>query len=129
FSNENDDQKNEVSSVVYWNTPEGFLSSRKTELPTLGAMAVSVDDLNRDGWPDIVFANARDGTAGQPVDTYIYWGNRNGKYSSSARQTIKAQGLTAYTASDLNADGHNDLILVGKEMRVLWGAQAGFSLT
>ena len=74
FSNENDDQKNEVSSVVYWNSSEGFLSSRKTELPTLGALALSVDDLNRDGWPDIVFANARDGTAGQPVDTYIYWG-------------------------------------------------------
>jgi hypothetical protein len=129
FSNENDDGKNEVSSVVYWNSPEGFLPSRKTELPTLGAMAVSADDLNRDGWPDLVFANARDGTAGQPVDTYLYWGNRNGAYSASARQTIKGQGLMSYNAADLDADGYVDLVLVGKELRVLRGSHEGFSPT
>ena len=129
FSNENDERQNEVKSLVYWNGPEGFVASRRTELPTLGALAVSVNDLNRDGWPDLIFANARDGTAGQPVDTYVYWGNSSGKYSTSARKILKAQGLTAYTAADLNTDGFTDLVLVGKEMRILWGAQEGFSLS
>src|SRR6185503_15374319 len=86
FSNENDNRQNAVNSVVYWNGPEGFVPSQKTELPTLGALGVAASDLNGDGWADLVFANARDGTAGEPVDTSIYWGNTNGAYSTATRQ-------------------------------------------
>jgi len=129
FSNENDERQNEVVSIIYWNSPNGFFPSQKTELPTLGAMGVTVKDLNNDGRPDIVFANARDGTAGQPVDTYLYWGNKNGKYSTSAREVLKAQGLMSYSAADLNADGYTDLVLVGKELRIIWGSSLGFSKT
>ena len=129
FSNENDERQNEVLSVIYWNSPTGFSSSQKTELPTLGAMGVTVKDLNNDGRPDIVFANARDGTAGQPVDTYLYWGNKKGKYSTLAREVLKAQGLMSYSAADLNADGYTDLVLVGKELRITWGSPLGFLKT
>jgi hypothetical protein len=129
FSNENDALKNEVNSVIYWNTPTGFAPFQKTELPTLGAMSVTANDLNHDDWPDIIFANARDGTAGQPVDTHLYWGNSNGTFSTSHRQTLKGNALMGYNAADLNTDGHTDLIFVGKELRILWGTPHGFSPT
>ena len=127
FSSENDERKNAVNSIVYWNSAEGFDTSRRTELPTLGAMGVAASDLNGDGWADLAFANARDGTAGEPVDTPIYWGNTSGKYSAAARQILKGRALMAYSSADLNADDSVDLVLVGKELRIFWGAAQGFS--
>jgi hypothetical protein len=92
-------------------------------------MGVAVNDLNQDGFLDLVFANARDGTAGEPVDTYLYRGNNSGTFSTSDRQIIKARALMAYNSADVNADGYTDLILVGKESRILWGTPQGFSTT
>ena len=128
FSQENNQRTNEFSSVIYWNSPEGFLSSRKTDLPTLGALDIGVADLNGDRLPDLLFINARDGTAGQPVDNYVYWGNAQGRYTSAARQTLPGEALTAYSSADLNRDGKVDLIVVGKELRIFWGTAAGYSL-
>jgi len=128
FSQENNQRTNEFSSVIYWNSPEGFLSSRKTDLPTLGALDIGVADLNGDRLPDLLFINGRDGTAGQPVDNYVYWGNAQGRYTSAARQTLPGEALTAYSSADLNRDGKVDLIVVGKELRIFWGTAAGYSL-
>ena len=128
FSQENNQKTNEFSSVIYWNSSEGFAASRKTELPTLGALDVGVADLNGDRLPDVLFINARDGTAGQPVDNYVYWGNAQGRYSTVARQTLPGEALTAYSSADLNRDGKVDLMVVGKELRIFWGTAAGYSL-
>lgn len=129
FSQEHNRKTNEFSSVIYWNSPEGFAATRKTNLPTLGALDVGVADLNGDRLPDLLFVNARDGTAGQPVDNYVYWGNALGRYSVTARQTLPGEALTAYSSADLNRDGRIDLIVVGKELRIFWGTAAGFSLS
>jgi len=128
FSQENNKKTNEFSSVIYWNSPEGFAMSRKTELPTLGALDVGVADLNGDRLLDVLFVNARDGTAGQAVDNYVYWGNARGLYSPAARQTLPGHALTAYSSADLNRDGRVDLIVVGQELRIFWGTATGYSL-
>jgi len=129
FSQEHNGKTNEFSSVVYWNGPTGFGSQSRTELPTLGALDVGVADLNGDRRPDLLFVNAHDGTAGQPVDNYVYWGNAQGSYSPAARQTLPGDALTAYSSADLNRDGRVDLIVVGKELRIFWGTPTGFSMS
>jgi len=128
FSQEHNGKTTEFSSVLYWNSANGFSAARKIRLPTLGALDVGIADLDRDRRPDLLFVNARDGTAGQPVDNFIYWGNARGEYSPSARQVLPGEALTAYSSADLNRDGWVDLIVVGRELRVFWGSATGFSM-
>ncbi len=128
FSQEHNGKTNEFSSVVYWNGANGFSAALKMNLSTLGALDVGIADLDRDGRPDLLFVNGRDGTAGQPVDNFIYWGNARGEYLPTARQVLPGDALTAYSSADLNRDGWVDLIVVGRELRVFWGSAAGFSM-
>lgn len=129
FSQEHNGKTNECSSIVYWNSATGFSSGKITKLPTLGALDVGIADLDRDGRPDLLFANARDGTAGQPVDNYIYWGNERGEYLPAARQVLPGDALTAYSSADLDRNGWVDLIVVGRELRIFWGSSLGFSMS
>ncbi|PYV18251.1 MAG: hypothetical protein DMG07_04255 [Acidobacteria bacterium] len=128
FSQEDDGRTNAFHSVVFWNSGRGFASARRTELPTLGAVDVAAGDLNGDGRADLVFCNARDGTAGAPVPTYLYWGSAAGTFTAAARQVLPGDALTACAAADLDNDGYVDLVLVGKELRIFRGSAAGFAL-
>src|SRR5207248_1902080 len=117
-----------AKSVIYWNAKTGFDAARRTDLPTLGASSVAVGDLDRDGKPDLFFANHQDGSVHGRYDTYLYWGNERGAYSAANRLTLPAISLTSYSAADLNNDGYADLILVGSELRICWGSAVGISL-
>lgn len=127
FAIEDNGRTTETSSVVYWNSTAGFSEQRKTELPTMGAVDAGVADFNRDGKPDVLFVNGRDGTAGQPVDMQLYWGGVQG-YSAARRLTLPGEGLTAYTTADLNSDGWPELIAVGKELRIFQGSPVPFQI-
>jgi hypothetical protein len=76
---------------VYWNSAVGFNPANRTELPTQGAVGNSVDDLNYDGYPDIVFGNLLDDWSNFQIDSYIYWGGPDG-YSEARRQGLPTQG-------------------------------------
>ena len=47
----------DLEAYIYWGGPEGYSSRRRTELPTLFAADIAVEDLNRDDYPDLVFSN------------------------------------------------------------------------
>jgi len=70
--------------------------------------ARAVADLNGDGHPDVIFVNK---TTGQ-VDVYFYGGLQGTNFlSSETIGPLSATGWTVVGATDLNADGHPDLIL------------------
>ena len=115
-------------SLVYWNSGDGLVETRRTELPTMGAMRIALADLNADGRREIVFANKRSGIIdGQITDSYIYWGASNGRLSPTRRQSIRARNADQYVNADLNHDGFNDLMFVqfAAPSTIHWGTETG----
>ena len=68
-----------IESLVYFGSPSGFDPQNPLKLPTHGATGNAVADLNRDGYPDVVFSNhmykLNDPT---PVPSVIYWSGPQG---------------------------------------------------
>ncbi|HEY8428446.1 MAG TPA: VCBS repeat-containing protein [Sandaracinaceae bacterium] len=114
-------------SYVYMGSRTGF-SPEPLLLPTVGAHAVAVADLNADGWLDLVFANR------QAPESYLYWGSPAG-YSMGNRAALPTLGATGVAVADLNADGYLDILFSNGSngttravpSYVYWGSPAGFT--
>ena len=71
----NDVETHSVSPDFYHGSSQGYSTTRRTELPTIGANRVSIGDIDGDSRPDIVFANSAESVS------FIYW---NGSQRFSA---------------------------------------------
>lgn len=99
-------------TYIYWGDPQGFSTVRRTDLATGGASAVSVADLDRDGWLDLVLSVT--GTylyIGQPKfpSSYVYWGGSNG-FSENRRLALPTEASQGNTVTDVNGDGILDIL-------------------
>ncbi len=79
-------------------------------LPTIGAGRSLITDLDKDGYPDIIFTNFIHGWSSNHYPVYIYWGDRAGysRARMSALPTLSASGLAS---ADLNGDGKPELVI------------------
>ena len=95
-------------------------------------------DLNCDGWPDLVFACTEDGTGNYDAVSYVYWGSATG-FAPANRQELPTLGAMGATVADFDQDGWPDIAFAsvsdGEEERnryvdsmVYWGSEAGFSV-
>lgn len=98
---------NNVDSYIYWGGPDGYSPGRKTSLDTYGAYGVTVGDLNRDGWLDLVFPQR------EAERSAIFYGSPNG-FSYYPNLMLYSRGATGAWLEDLNRDGWLDLILSRK---------------
>ena len=102
-------------SRIYWGSKEGFKGQKMTDLPTVGASAVAIGDLDNDSWPDLVFAN--NGTPGNlDVNSYVYWG------SSEGFDPIRITKLPTHEANwvcleDVDGDQQLDIIFANGKGR------------
>ena len=97
----------ESPSRIYWGSKEGFHQENRMDLPTIGASSVEIADLNKDSWPDLVFANRE--RAGDPdVNSFIYWGGQNG-FDPKHRSEVPTRQANAVSISDINGDDWLDL--------------------
>ncbi len=81
-----------------------------TPIPTLNARDAAVSDLNKDGFPELIFANYSEGTYGNlDVSSYVYWGSVHG-YADARRTDLQTFGAAAVAVGDLNGDNRQDLL-------------------
>jgi hypothetical protein len=106
FSNGWDSSHN---SFIYWGqgTDSIYYSTACRTLLNAGHdQGVSIGDLNKDGWLDIVLSNNGD----DYVDnSYIYWGDSSG-FSDSNRKSLPTLGARGNAIVDIDRDGNDDLI-------------------
>ncbi len=122
----------QTRSLVYWGSAGGYSSSAVTELDTVGALDVELEDLNADGFPELVFSSYYDGTT-RDLDSYVYWGSASG-YTNHDRTLLPTLAAYAVEVDDLDADGFPELLFpcsygdgsFACESYVYWGSAAGY---
>jgi len=132
-ANYRSDETVAVDSEVYWGSASGLSADEHTPLPTEGAMAVEIADLDGDGWLDLVFANYY-GLTGLSTESTIYWGSETG-YSEQAASSLPTVGAVHVLAADVDLDGWPDLVFNcytdGMSLEIpsliYYGSKGGFS--
>jgi len=97
-----------TDSLVFTQGPDGFNgTSPSLYLPTKAARAVAVGDLDKDSYPDLVFANSFSGGLAE-IDSYIYWGTSSG--FDTTPTGLPTVGVEDVKVADLDGDGHLDIV-------------------
>lgn len=108
FANYYDGSSYSIDSYVYWGSASGFSSSNRTDLETLGAIRLEAEDLDADGYPDLIFCNHRSSSTDFTVNSYVYWGSASG-YSTSSRNSLPTNGCRGLETGDYDGDGSIDI--------------------
>ena len=120
----------DTASSVYY----GPDFSSADDLPGVGGMAVAVQDLDGDGYPELVFANSGEGFDPE-TDSLIYWGSKGG-YDSKSATALPTTGARSVSISDLDEDGYADIVFgctesladgYAADSLIYWGSAKGWS--
>ena len=101
------------NSYIYWGPT--FSTAKRTELPTVGAQEISAADLDVDGYLDLVFSNSGTLGTGRNVNSYIYWGAKNGAFSVTSKSELPTHGAKGNSVADVNGDGNLDIVFSNSE--------------
>ena len=95
------------------------------ELPTQGAYAAAMDDLNGDGYTDLVVANQHNGVH-LDVMAYIYYGSKEG-LSERYKYELHAPNSIAVAIGDFNGNGLKDIAFsTNGKLRIFYQQAGGF---
>ena len=119
---------------IYWGGPSGYGPGNHTQLPAYRAGGVAADDLNGDGFPDLVVANRGD-ELGESLglrlhlESYVYWGSVTG-FHPQRRSSVPSITAQDTAIGDFNGDGFPDLAFANHDSQVhncfvYWGDGKG----
>ena len=131
----------EMSSFIYYGSPEGFSDRKRTEIRTFVAYQNSIVDIDRDGWLDI-FVTSYGGEVSGNRPSLIYWGSPNG-FDSRPRIELPTYGSSGSETGDYDGDGWIDILIANHrrsgstvepiphrhktESMLYWGGPDGYS--
>jgi hypothetical protein len=113
--------------VFVQTSPRQFVDATE-EYKISGNATVSLlcEDLNNDGYPEIVLANHRE-KFNYDTDSFIYWGGKEG-FDTSNPTLLPTHCAFQVLAADLNGDGYKDLIFTGgNQLIVYWNNKGEFN--
>jgi hypothetical protein len=118
---------------VWWGSSAGFDSSNRTDLSAHTCRDVDIEDVNGDGWDDILIANYRDGIYSYTPDSYVYYGSASG-FSETDRDDLPGSYVEELVTTDLDGDGYMEILAsnyfagdYATESWIYWGSASGYS--
>ncbi|WP_349317123.1 VCBS repeat-containing protein [Chitinophaga sp. MM2321] len=110
------------------------------DLAVDGSISVEIADLNRDGYPDMVFCPNSNGLQSDRRFLTIIWGAADGWSSARSNGLLPVNGAKSVVVADLNQDSWPDIVTLnsaswmpnqpeGNVIRIYWGSPKGYMLT
>jgi hypothetical protein len=122
------DVQGDIPVYIYPGGADGFSAERRVNVPGFGAVEGLLCDVNDDGLPDLILANASENAIHHDPGSYIYHGRPEG-FSSRPDQTLPTTRSHGVCCADLDRDGYLDLIFCGfdnPELVIFYGGPNGF---
>ena len=102
------------------------IAGDSNKIMAIGALSIAAEDLNHDGYLDIVLASYREGQSNLETNSILYWGAEKGVDEKSSL-ILPTYGARQVILKDLNQDGMEDIIFSGSgEVRIYWNANGKF---
>ena len=113
-----------LQKVFVQTSPRQFVEA--TEEYGIGGMATAsllCEDLNGDGYPEIVLANYREGY-NYDTDSFCYMGSADG-FDTEKPLRLPTHHALKVLAADLNGDGFKELVFSGGDQVMIYWNEAG----
>lgn len=117
-----------IDISVYLGDVDGYSPERRMDLPGWGTVEAVCCDINDDGLPDLVLANASENAVRLDPGSFVYLNGPEG-YSDAPTWRMPTTRAHGVCCADLNRDGYLDLIFCGfnyTDLLIFYGTAGGF---